>query len=383
VRAVRFFQVALVGLAVALLASTAGADELKRLYAQILRDPTNSELNFRYAELAEQRGEIRKALAAYERVLVNDPDHPQVLRALQRIRRKLQPNTTQFLAELGASWETNPRRLSSGANDDGVAHARLTMRDERGFGDASRWRTIGQLVGDLYFDNGDLSYGYAGAYTGPVIDVAPAIAMHAALGGGASYFDHRLFYSEAIANLTFESYLEGAFHTVRVRGGYRSYNDFFPSDSGFFADVTGKFSFPNVAGSNDIFIVSPWFRWSGIDGTGFSTFTPTEQVQPGRYTEYGGRLEYYRRIVDWLTVGGSISVSQRDYARSIDFAFFPPAAVDRRDLTVVPGATMIFHRVGGYQSDLRVDYRYEHNNSNVAVRDYVNHLTTLMLVSRF
>ena len=88
-----------------LLGSPAGADELKRLYAQILRNPTNSELNFRYAQLAEERGEWRKALSAYERVLVNDPDNPDVLRALQRVRRKLQPNTTQYLVETGARWE--------------------------------------------------------------------------------------------------------------------------------------------------------------------------------------------------------------------------------------------------------------------------------------
>jgi len=42
--------------------------ELARIYAQILRDPTNSQLNLRYAELAEASGKLRWALAAYERV---------------------------------------------------------------------------------------------------------------------------------------------------------------------------------------------------------------------------------------------------------------------------------------------------------------------------
>lgn len=104
VRVGRFLSCALVGLALSLLVSPAGADELRQLYAQILRDPTNSELNFRYAQLAEQRGEIRKALSAYERILLNDPDNPDVRRALQRIRRALQPDTTQFFAELGAAY---------------------------------------------------------------------------------------------------------------------------------------------------------------------------------------------------------------------------------------------------------------------------------------
>lgn len=377
----RYSRSAVVGLALSLLASTAGADELKQLYAQILRDPTNSALNFRYAELAEQRGEIRKALTAYERVLLNDPDNPDVRRALQRIRRILQPNTTQFFAEIGAAYESNPRRVAGGESDDGVALARLTMRDERGVGGGTRWRTIGQLSGDLYFDNGDLTYGYAGGYTGPLIDITPTIAMHAALGGGAAYFDHRLFYKEATANVTFESYLEGAFHTVRLRSGYRSYNDGFPSNDGFYADVTGKFAFPNAFNSGVLVIVSPWHRWSDFGGTGFSTLTPSEQVQPGKYSEYGGRIEFYRRVFEWLTVGAGVSVSHRDYASSFDFAI--PATVKRRDVMLAPTATLIFHNVMGYQTDLRADYRFEHNDSNNALRDYENHIATLMLVARF
>lgn len=382
-QAFRFFRFAAFGLACLLLAAPAGADELKAVYAQILRDPTNSELNFRYARLAEERGELRKALAAYERVLVNDPNHPDVLRALQRIRRKLQPNTTQFLAELGGGWESNPSRVPTGENSDGFARARVTVRDERGFGDASRWRTIAQLLGDIYFDSGDLSYGYAGGYTGPLFDLTPTLAVHAALGGGAAYYNHRYYYSEATANLTFESFLEGAYHMVRVRGGYRSYDEFFPSTHGFFADVLGKFSFPNVLSDNDVFIALPWVRWSDVGGVGFSLLTPSETVQPGRYIEYGGRLEYYRRILEWLTVGGNIAVSQRDYASTVDMSFFPPAAVNRRDVLISPGATLIFHHIGGYQTDLRADYRFEHNNSNLPARDFENHIATLMLVARY
>jgi hypothetical protein len=110
-------------------------------------------------------------------------------------------------------------------------------------------------------------------------------------------------------------------------------------------------------------------------------FTPTEQVQPGRFIEYGGRLEYYHRVLEWLTVGANIALSQRDYARTFDLAGLG-TIVDRRDVLLVPGATVVFHHVWGYQTDLRVDYRYERNNSNLAVRNYENHVATLMFVSR-
>ena len=47
--------------------------ELRRIFEQILQDPGNPGLNLRYARLAVERGEIRKALAAYERILAQDP----------------------------------------------------------------------------------------------------------------------------------------------------------------------------------------------------------------------------------------------------------------------------------------------------------------------
>jgi hypothetical protein len=371
VRFGRSLHCLLLAATLSLLVGTARADELTRLYAQILRDPTNSELNFRYAELAEQRGELRKALSAYERVLVNDPNHPQVMRALQRIRRKLQPNTTQFFTEFGPAWESNPRRVATGEQDEGLFLARATMRDERGFGNGHRWRTIGQLTGDIYFDSSDLHFGYAGAYTGPVVDITPTIAMHAALGGGAAYFAERYFFSEAIAHLTFESYLEGAYRTVRIRAGYRDFDDFFPSEDGFFADITGRFSFPNVIGQGDIFIVTPWARWSNFGGGGFSVFT-ADRVQPGRFTEFGGRLEYYRQLFERVSGGVGFAASHRDYLSD-----------SREDLRLVPSAALIFHQVWGYQSDLKLEYRFEHNDSNDRTRDYENHIATMTLVSRF
>ena len=54
-------------------AGVSRADELSDLNAMILRDPGNIELNLRYARLAEQKGELKKALSAYERVTVNSP----------------------------------------------------------------------------------------------------------------------------------------------------------------------------------------------------------------------------------------------------------------------------------------------------------------------
>jgi hypothetical protein len=367
----------LAGLLLVALPNAAAADELSRLIQQILRNPTNSELNLRYARLAEERKEWRWALAAYERILVNDPGNEEARWGLVRVRRKLQPNQTQIFAEIGGAWESNPRRVSTGAQSEWEAIARVMVRDERALGD-TRWRTTGTFIAEAHQLNGDLNYGYAGGLTGPVIDISPRVAMFLALGGGAAFFDQRFFYSEAIASAQFESYLEGAYQTVRVRGGYRKYNEFFPSDEGFYADVVGRFSFPAVLASNDLFVVNPWFRWSGIGGEGITiTF---EQVQPGRYIEYGGRLEYYRRVLEWLTIGGNIGILGRDYAESINLVTLLPST--RHDVTVFPGDSDL-HHVFGHQHDIRVDYRYENNRSSDPFRAYVNHLVSMLYVVRF
>ena len=123
--------------------------ELARIYAQILRDPTNSQLNLRYAELAEASGKLRWALAAYERVLVNDPGNVEAQAGLQRVRRRLQPDSTQFTAELGVIGETSPRNLPSGARAEAQGLASLGMRDERTIADV-RWRTTAAAYGLLH-----------------------------------------------------------------------------------------------------------------------------------------------------------------------------------------------------------------------------------------
>jgi hypothetical protein len=49
---------------------------------------------------------------------------------------------------------------------------------------------------------------------------------------------------------------------------------------------------------------------------------------------------------------------------------------------VSPGATIVFHHVWGYQTDLRIDYRFEQNDSNAFMRSFNNHIATAMIVSR-
>ena len=59
-------------------------EELRRVFEQILQNPNDPELNFRYARLAEEKELLRKALGAYERILLNDPDNEEAKAGLRR-----------------------------------------------------------------------------------------------------------------------------------------------------------------------------------------------------------------------------------------------------------------------------------------------------------
>lgn len=364
------------------LPAAAAEDDLARLNAQILNDPHNTDLNLRYAEAALASGSPDRAVPAYERILVYDPNNAEAKRGLARARLKVLPNTTKIVTEFGTAWESNPHNVPVGRRGDALLFGRVSIKDDRTLGEF-RWRTLGSLLGSVYRQEGDLNYAYAGLATGPLFDLPAGIVFNPALGGGAAYFAHHLFYSEAFASFTFETAVAGAYQVIRIRGGYRDYDDFFPVTHGFYADAVGKFSRHNVISSDDLLVYSPWLRWSGIDGA-FLVNTPVPNVandiQIGRYVEWGSRLEYYKPLVDGLVVGANIAWSERDFAKAVDLA---GAVLKRRDRIYSPGAAIIFRNVYPRSGNIRLDYRYERNDSNDPFSDYTNHVATITFSNRY
>jgi hypothetical protein len=358
------------------------ADDLANLNTQIINDPTNIELNLRYARLAEERGEMRKALAAYERVLAYDPNNAEAKKGLEHVRVGILPAVTEIFTEFGAGWDSNPHQVPAGRKSDVNLFGRVSVRDERAVGD-TRWRTTGLFIGNVYKDSGDLDYGYGSAAVGPVYAVGPSFTMHPAIGGAVSFFDRHFFYSEAFASLLFEGYQDGVVQTYRFRGGYRDFDNFFPASQGFFADATAKFAKPEVLTAGDLFIFSPWVRWSGVGGS-FLVNTPTlnvsNDVQLGRYGEGGARVEYYLTLAHWLVAGANFSINERVYAKS---PLSTGAFLKRRDEIYGPGASLIFRNLGTMPGDIRLDYRYERDDSNDPMSSYTDHIVTLTYARRW
>jgi tetratricopeptide (TPR) repeat protein len=361
----------------------AAADDLARLNAQLMNNPGDVELNLQYARAAEAKGEIRLALAAYERVLATDPNNAEAKAGLERVRVRILPTVTELFTEFGGGWDSNPHQVPFGRGSDLGLFGRVSFRDERSLWD-TRWRTTALVVGNVYKDSGDLGYAYGSAAFGPVYAVSPTFTMHPALGGAVSYFDHHLFYSEGFASLLFEGQANGWVQTYRFRGGFREFDNFWPATQGFFADATAKLAKPEVLVPGDLFIISPWVRWSGVGGA-FAVNTPNifvgNDVQLGRYVEAGARVEYFMTLADWLVAGASFAYNERDYARSM--LIFSSGSFSRKDHIYSPGATLIFRHVLPIPGDIRLDYRYERDNSNDAFSSYTDHIVTLTYARRW
>jgi hypothetical protein len=372
----RLFLYALVAVLLASLPDVAAADALSDAFRAVQRNPADTQANLRYARLAEAAGLHRLAYATYERVVQNDPNNQEAREGLQRTRTAILPAVTLVTLEYGGIYESNPRQVPTGMRAEGQAYAGLTLRDERTVG-AMRWRTTGTGVGIYHFNEHDLSYAYGGLNTGPVFDLGPNLTMHAALGGGASYFDNRFYYGEAIASLTFEGNTGELLHMTRLRVAYRDHNDFFPSQEGFYADAFGRYVIPSFESS--YLILSPWLRWSDISGIAVSPATLID-VQPGAYFEWGQKVEYHMLVFEGTVVGVSGAVAQR-YYRS-DLASF--STTDKRaDTLYMPGAMLWFPRLFGGQSGLRIDYTYIWNDTNFVPRRYVDHIVGAAVLTKF
>jgi hypothetical protein len=372
-RAILFLSAALVfGAGVRL----AAADPLLDAYQSVLADPTNSEVNLQYALVAEGNKKYRLALAAYERILANDPNNKAALAGLQRVRRIIQPASTLFTTEFGARFESNPLQVATGAKDELFPYSKLHVRDERNlFG--TRWRTTADLWGEYHPVIGELSNANAFADTGPVIDVpGTQTAVHPAIGAAAGYFNGRFAYSEVNLSDLIEGYLDGANQWARIRAGYRNYAPNFGSTGGVYVGADGRLSRDHIFSESDVVSVTPWLLWSDIPGSVLDI--NSNHITPGRYIQGGAKFEYDRAVSSALTVGVFVGASERAFATD-------PAdsGGHRQDFLVSPGMSLLFTNIFGIpQTDFRIDYQYDHNHSNAAADSYDDHTVTLALVSR-
>jgi hypothetical protein len=350
------------------------ADDMADLNTRILENPQDSELNIEYARLAERHGKLRLALAAYERVLINEPDNVEAQRGFARIRRIVEPPFQSRRIELGGRWDSNPWNEPDPEDGAWSAFVRATMVDERRVG-GRRWRSIASIDGEVVPDSPQLDYGYVGAQTGPIIDAAPNVAVIPAVGVGISTLDDTNYFNEAHIGITVEGQRSGVSFWGRARGTYRDYSEQSTADQGGQVEISGAATAPQVVSSRDSVTFGGWARWSGVKGSSINN--RDEEVAPGRYAEVGAEATYHYRLNDNLSLSAGLVAYQRNYQRT------EVAGENREDTSITPQATLLVWNVLPCSCAVRINYRHRDNSSNDPLSDFEADEASVSLFAQF
>jgi hypothetical protein len=364
-------------LAASVTALTIGAaqpQDLGDLNEQILENPNDVALNLRYARAAEEAGQLRLALVAYERILINDPSNEDARRGYERIRRAIEPPYTVTRLEAGVRWDSNPLNVDIGEEEAETAFARATVVDERRLFGGRRWRSILDAEIEHTPDFDQLDYGYLGAQTGPMYYVSPHKAALPAIGVGVASLDGQLYFSEANASVTVEGRSDGFSYWWRLRAGWRDYGEDFTADEGPYAELIGGLTAPRFLSDRGTLVLVPWVRWSDVEGSAFDFF---DEYAPGQYLEYGIDAEYRFRLTDHL----AISAGARAREREFDSTTVGPDT--RSDTYLAPTASVTLTNVLPCSCDVRARYQHRDNDSNDPTAEYEAEQVSLSLIARF
>ena len=357
----------------------ARADQLERLFSQILRDPHNVELNLRYARLAEAQEEDRKALAAYERVLEADPSNREASQALHRININLIPVETNGRIELGARYETNARQVpkGSGRNDDFAGFAKLYVNDRRPLFD-NEWRS--DLIGyaDFHGQETDIDFWLARAHTGPVFQLGGDATLQIAPGGAVSFLDGEWYYAEPALRVTFENLFGGALSRLDFRGAYRGINSDNNASEGIALDIIARHISRELVTETDLLILQPFFRYREANSDSTGPFGIISTFVLGDYIEAGGQVQYFIQPWENVRIGGKFLGYYRDYEQTVRLG-----TDERHDYLIAPGAEILFRNVACEGCDIKADYRFEQNFSNDDSEDFSNHVVGVSGIKRF
>lgn len=353
--------------------------ELRRIFEQILRDPTNPNLNFRYARLAIQKGELRKALAAYERILAKDPDNSEARIGIAQIMRLLQPKRTTGVVIFGVQYESNPSHFNfnSSANNDLVLFGRGQITDERRIG-RLRWRTEGDLFINWHKEFQTLDFGNLGFRTGPILDISKDWRVRPAIGSAFAWLDGERFFNEASLALEFESDTSGPLKSVTVRGAYDFLGRKFSARDAYQISVNPRLIFDKVGTKSGLLVFNPFYRFNNVTGSGAISTGPSGDPFPLRFHEFGLRADYFLPLSRKVTVGVNFTVDHKRFNRVVTFG-----TKKRRDTFLSPGVQLVLVAPVLRNNDVIFSYQFEHNISNDRFERYNNHIVGVRLQWRF
>ncbi|VAW10641.1 hypothetical protein MNBD_ALPHA09-1937 [hydrothermal vent metagenome] len=341
-----------------------------RLFAAVLADPANADLGLEYARAALARGEPRKALSTYERILLQDPGNDEARVGLTRVRLLIAPAFTSWRAEAGLGASSNARHATSDGNSNVFARGALSFRDERRLGD-NRWRTLGSVRHNQYGDVDELTAGLATISAGPMLGGVGKFVILPAAGVSYSWLDGRSLYFETFGEISAESYSQETLSSVGIRAAHRNIANRFSSLDAWVFDLKGRRSQRGLFGVTDVLSMAGRLRYSNATGTDTKDTDPSTPLFPGKYIEVRGKFAYAMPLFgDAVSGGPTLTAFSRSYRTPVSTG----TAKDRRDFFFAPGAAMTFNDVCGRQCDVKFSYRFENNNSNDPAAEYETHV---------
>jgi len=357
--------------------------ELRRVFEQLLQDPTNTDLNFRYASLARERGELRKALAAYERILATDPDNEEAQDGIRRVKRLLEPDATEITVVIGGQYESNPQHEvdTNSGTDDSILVGRVVGTDERKFGE-TRWRTSGDLFSNWHAKFGEIDFLNVGVRTGPVFELTEGWDIHPAVGASYAILDSEEFFYEGAFSVAIEATNGGIFQSLNLRAAFDQIDDEIAGRNAYVLEINPRFVITGLATANDSLILNPLYRFNGTEGSGGTGTGASGDTFPLNYQQFGGRVDYYFPITPEIYLGVNLTGYYEDYNESV-IENGLETSEDREDIYLSPGAQVIFSRVFLENHDVVISYQYETNLSNDEFEDFENHIAGVRSVWRF
>jgi adhesin transport system outer membrane protein len=348
----------------------------RQVFERLLQEPRNVKLNLLYAKLAQQRGENRKALVAYQRVLSVDPDNKVARREVERIQYQLRTNRRYATLTAGVQFESNPRRFNvhSGRKWDAVFSGQLDYRDEHRIGDRM-WRADVELFsnGHTHFD--ELNFGILKATYGPILPTYTGYTIRPFVNAAYSWFDLKTFFTEIGTGATLQTINNSdIFNSLTLKFDYDFVGSDFARRDAFRFEVSSKFIvpgnlfLPDSLSRDSLFAFSPYYKYNGVT-TGTGGFDPRGERFPLRFHQLGGRLDYFLPLSSQFIANANFKAEYRYFNETISSG---PSR--RRDLLLVPGAQLIWRGLFRGQSDLVFSYSYERNYSTDDIREYGNHI---------
>ncbi|MBL8674665.1 MAG: hypothetical protein JNL07_07255 [Rhodospirillales bacterium] len=369
-------------------ASAALQTELERAFQSVLANPADREANLRYAKAAEDAGQPRKALAAYERMLLNDPRDDVARRGYERLKLNADPPFTRLRAGFGGLFETNasaanqqlsPSTISTrqlGGSDDFAGVGTLRIDDERFFG-SQRWRSKAQFYGDFHVRSSKRDFQYGAVDSGPVFVVDQGVKVRPGLYADLGFSGyHQLFHSVGVAvDLDFQT---GWVKTARVGFGRTNFRK---SDNARDAWVYAgrmEMGWDGVFTRSDTVSLEPFVVfYDARINTGEETFTQT-----------GATLAYTvpiaQRALGFRTIYliPELSLDVRSYAGRPSGAI-PTDRGHRSDWRALPGLKIAGSEFLDRSITAVVSYDFDRSRSNYRAYSYDNHRFGLNVIVEF